>query len=93
MNPISRAVFCVVTVAFEVRARYWRVSDEGPPGLLDRLKRVLPFADVVAEDIVCEAIDLLEKIIPRKGDPALGRERVLRLRQTWYVVVLDLARC
>jgi len=64
-----------------------------PSGLVDRLKRVLPFADVVAEDIVCEETDPLEKIIPGKDDPALGRESVLRLRQTWYVVVLDLARC
>ena len=36
-----------------------------PSGLLDRLKRILPFADVVAEDIVCEETDLLDKIIPR----------------------------
>ena len=36
-----------------------------PSGLLDRLKRILPFADIVAEEIVCEETDLLEKIIPR----------------------------
>jgi len=29
VNPISRAVFGVTTVTFEVRARYWRVSNEG----------------------------------------------------------------
>ena len=36
-----------------------------PSGLLDRLKRILPFADIVAEEIVCEETDILEKIIPR----------------------------
>ncbi len=36
-----------------------------PLGLLDRLTRILPFADVVAEEIVCDEMDLLEKIIPR----------------------------
>ena len=39
--------------------------DQIPSGLLDRLKRILPFADIVAEKIVCEETDLLEKIIPR----------------------------
>jgi hypothetical protein len=33
--------------------------------LLDRLKRILPFADRVAEEIVCEETDLMEEIIPR----------------------------
>jgi len=28
VNPISRAVFGVTTVTVEVRARYWRVSNE-----------------------------------------------------------------
>jgi len=32
---------------------------------MDRLKRILPFADTVAEEIVCEETDLLETIIPR----------------------------
>ena len=39
--------------------------DQIPSDLLDRLKRILPFADRVAEEIVCEETDLLEKIIPR----------------------------
>jgi len=39
--------------------------DQIPLGLLDRLKRILPFANIVAEEIVCEETDLLEKIIPR----------------------------
>ena len=39
-------------------------------GLLDRLKRILAFADIaadkiVADKIVCEEADLLEEVIPR----------------------------
>jgi len=33
-------------------------------GLLDRLMRILTFADKVADKIVCEETDLLEEIIP-----------------------------
>ena len=36
-----------------------------PLGLLERLKRILPFADIVVEEIVCEETNLLEEIIPR----------------------------
>jgi len=36
-----------------------------PSGLLDWLKRILPFADIVADKLVCEETDLLEAIIPR----------------------------
>ena len=44
--------------------------DQIPFGLLDRLKRILPFADIVADKIVadklvCEETDLLEEVIPR----------------------------
>ena len=44
--------------------------DQIPSGLLDRLKRILPFANIVADKIVedkivCEESDLLEGIIPR----------------------------
>jgi len=39
--------------------------DQIPLGLLDRLKRILPFADIVAEEIVCKETDLLEEVIPR----------------------------
>jgi len=44
--------------------------DQIPLGLLDRLKRILPFADIVADKLVvdklvCEEMDLLEDIIPR----------------------------
>ena len=36
-----------------------------PSGLLDRLRRILPLANKVADEIVCEETDILEKIIPR----------------------------
>ena len=41
--------------------------DKIPLGLLARLKRVLPFADIVAEQIVCEETDLLE-VVPQMFD-------------------------
>jgi len=57
------------------------MCDDTPSGLLDKLKCFLPFAGVVAEDIVCEETDVLEKIILQNDDLALGRESALRLRQ------------
>ena len=39
--------------------------DHIPLGLLDRLKRILPFAKVVEEEIVCEETDLLAEVIPK----------------------------
>ena len=40
--------------------------DQIPSVLLDRLKRILHFADkIVVDKIVCEETDLLEEIIPR----------------------------
>jgi hypothetical protein len=36
-----------------------------PLDLLDRLNRILTFADTVMEEIVCEETDFLEEIIPR----------------------------
>ena len=44
--------------------------DQIPLCLMDWLKRILPFADIVADTIVadklvCEEMDLLEEIIPR----------------------------
>jgi hypothetical protein len=39
--------------------------DQIPSGLLDRLQRILPLADKVADEIVCEETEILEKIIPR----------------------------
>ena len=39
--------------------------DQIPLSLFDQLQRVLPLADKVADEIVCEETDVLEKIIPR----------------------------
>ena len=39
--------------------------DEIPLSLFDRLQRLLPLADRVADEIVCEETDILEEIIPR----------------------------
>ena len=36
-----------------------------PPTLLDRLQRILVYADKVADEIVCKETDILEKTIPR----------------------------
>ena len=36
-----------------------------PSSLLDRLQRILLFASKVADKIVCEETDILEKTIPR----------------------------
>ena len=36
-----------------------------PPGLLDRVQRILPFADQVADEIVYEKTEILEKTISR----------------------------
>ena len=36
-----------------------------PSDLFNRLQRVLPLADKVAEDIACEETGILEKIVPR----------------------------
>ena len=42
--------------------------DQMPLGLLDRLQRILPLANTVADEIVGEETSLLEKIIPRMFD-------------------------
>jgi hypothetical protein len=39
--------------------------DQMPSSLLDRLQRVLPLADKVADEIVSEETEILDKIIPR----------------------------
>ena len=39
--------------------------DQMPPTLLDRLQRILVYADKVADEIVCRETDILEKTIPR----------------------------
>ena len=42
--------------------------DKMPLGVLDRLSRILPLANQVADEIVGEETSLLEKIIPRLFD-------------------------
>src|SRR5258706_2044638 len=39
--------------------------DQMPSSLLDQLQRILPLADKVTDEIVCEETDILEKIMPR----------------------------
>ena len=39
--------------------------DQMPSSLLDQLQRTLPLADKVADEIVCEETEILEKIMPR----------------------------
>ncbi len=39
--------------------------DQKPIGISDRLQRILSFADKVADEIVGEETDVLEKTIPR----------------------------
>jgi len=39
--------------------------DQMPPSLLDQLRRVSPLADKVADEIVSEETDILDKIMPR----------------------------
>jgi len=39
--------------------------DQLPSALLDRMQRILPLADKVAEVFICEEPELLEKITPR----------------------------
>jgi len=39
--------------------------DQMPSGLLDRLQRILVFADKVADDVIGEGTEILEKIVPR----------------------------
>ena len=46
--------------------------DQMPGGLLDRLQRVLPLADKVADEVVCEETEMLERVIPRMFE-VMGR--------------------
>jgi hypothetical protein len=39
--------------------------DQMPSMLLGRLRRILLFADKIADEIICEEPELLEKVIPR----------------------------
>jgi len=39
--------------------------DQMPSALLDRLQRILPLGTKVANDVVCEETEILEKVIQR----------------------------
>jgi len=39
--------------------------DRIPPGIFDQLQRILPLAEKVADEIVCDETDILEEVIPR----------------------------
>ena len=39
-----------------------------PSALLDRLQRILPLGTKVADDVVCEETEILEKVIQRMFD-------------------------
>ena len=39
--------------------------DQLPSDLLDRMQRILPLADKVADDFICEETELLARSIPR----------------------------
>ena len=39
-----------------------------PSVLLDRLQRILPLGEKVADDVVCEETEILEKVIQRMFD-------------------------
>jgi len=39
--------------------------DQVPSVLLDRLQRILPLANKVADEVVCKETEMLEEIIPR----------------------------
>ena len=39
--------------------------DQLPSGLSDRMRRILPLADKVADDIICDEPEFLERVIPR----------------------------
>lgn len=46
--------------------------DQIPSVIFDRLQRILPLADKVADEIVCEETDILEKTIPRMFEVMQG---------------------
>ena len=53
--------------------------DQIPSDNFDRLQRILPLADKVVDEIVCEATEMLEKIIPRMFEVM---EKVAKFRVT-----------
>jgi hypothetical protein len=62
-----------------------------PSCLLDRLQRILPMANKVADEIVCEETDLLGEIIPRMFQvmqqvATFSCEYVKRGRQSCFLI-------
>ena len=53
-----------VTVAIQL-LKEQNKYDQIPLSLFDQLRRVLPLANKVADEIVCEETDILEEVIPR----------------------------
>ena len=58
---VSEAVITLDVQLLKEQNKY----DQIPLSLFDRLQRVLPLADKVADEIACEETDILEEIIPR----------------------------
>ena len=46
--------------------------DQMPSSLLDQLQRILPLADKVADEIVCEEAEILDTIMPRMFEVMQG---------------------
>jgi len=75
--------------------------DQVPSSLLDRLQRVLPLADKVADEIVSEETDILDKIMPRMFEVMqkiakflceyVKRGRFSRLSLFWILQMLMIA--
>ena len=58
---VSEAEVTVAVQLLKEQNKY----DQIPLNLFDQLRRVLPLAKKVADEIVCEETDILEEIIPR----------------------------
>ena len=60
-SGISEAEVTVAVQLLKEQNKY----DQIPLSIFDQLRRVLPLANKVADEIVCEETDILEEIIPR----------------------------
>ena len=72
--------------------------DQIPLSLFDRLRRVLPLADKVAEEIVCEETEILGEIIPRmfkvmQKVAGYSCDYVRRGRLGWHSLFIDCDMC
>src|SRR5258708_39636446 len=61
VTGVSEAAVTLVVQLFKEQNKY----DQIPLSLFDRLQGVLPLANRLADEIVCEETDILEEIIPR----------------------------